>query len=96
MRTRPERNPEWFTPRGGMRANPETITPDAESSDGRPEPLLTAQGLSKLIGMSPAWIYEHASGLRRPQIPCVKVGASIQFRRTAIKQWIREILHHGG
>lgn len=79
-----------------MRAIPETMTPGAESSDGGPEPLLTTEGLSKLIGMSPAWIYEHASGLRKPEIPCVRVGGSIQFRRTAIKQWIREILHHGG
>ena len=79
-----------------MGAIPETMPPEAESSDGRPEPLLTAEGLSKLIGMSPAWIYEHASGQRRPEIPCVKVGGSIQFRRTEIKQWIREILHHGG
>ena len=69
------------------------MTRDAESRHGRPQPLLTVEELSKLIGMSSAWIYEHTSGLRRPQIPYVKVGGSIRFRRKAIKQWIREILH---
>ena len=71
------------------------MTPNAESRHGRPQPLLTVEELSKLIGMSQAWIYEHTSG-RRPQIPYVKVGGSIRFRRKAIKQWIREIVHHGG
>ena len=72
------------------------MTPDAESRHGGPQPLLTVEELSKLIGMPPAWIYEHTSGLRRPQIPYVKAGGSIRFRRRAIKQWIREILHQGG
>lgn len=72
------------------------MTRDAESRHARPQPLLTVEELSKLIGMSSAWIYEHTSGLRRPQIPYVKVGGSIRFRRKAIKQWIREILHRAG
>jgi len=72
------------------------MTRDAESRHDRPQPLLTVEELSRLIGMSPAWIDEHTSGLRRPQIPYEKVGGSIRIRKKAIKQWIREVLHHGG
>lgn len=55
------------------------------------EPLLTVEQVAKLLGLSPAWVYQHASGSRRPRIPCVKFGRSVRFRRESIEEFVREM-----
>lgn len=69
-----------------------TKTPSATipfPSPSTREPLLTVQQVAELLSMSCAWVRQHSSGLRQPQIPSVKLGKSIRFRRTDVDEFIR-------
>ena len=55
--------------------------------------LLNVAEVAKWLGVSPAWVRDHASGKRRPVIPCVKMGEGrvvYCFRRDSVLEFIRE------
>jgi len=54
-----------------------------------PDRLLDVAEVAGLLGMSEAWVRQHANGLRRPQIPNVKLGKCVRFRRAAVLEFIR-------
>ena len=54
------------------------------------EPLMTVSEVAKMLAMSPAWIRQHASGLRQPRIPSLKMGSkSVRFSRPAVVAWVK-------
>lgn len=55
------------------------------------EKLLTVEEVAELLGMSEAWVYQHAGGSRRPKIPCVKIGRAVRFRRESIERFVEEM-----
>lgn len=55
----------------------------------RGEKLLTVEGIAEMLGVSTAFVYQHASGARRPRIPSVRIGRSVRFRQSSIEEFIR-------
>jgi excisionase family DNA binding protein len=53
-----------------------------------PARLLSVEEVAALLGMSTAWVRQHANGLRRPTIPSVKLGKAVRFRRDRVLQFI--------
>jgi excisionase family DNA binding protein len=53
--------------------------------------LLTVAEVATMLGVSEAFVYQHANGARRPKIPCVKIGRALRFRRESIEAWLREL-----
>jgi len=51
-------------------------------------PLLTAEQVAAIIGMTPAWVYAQS---RSGQIPTVNLGRYRRYRREAIDEWLREL-----
>ena len=52
--------------------------------------LLTAGEVAALLQVSPRFVYEHADR-SEPKIPCVRLGAAVRFRPSAVRQWIEEL-----
>jgi predicted DNA-binding transcriptional regulator AlpA len=55
------------------------------------ERLLDVAEVAHLLGMSEAWVRQHASGLRRPSIPSVKLGKCVRFRRETVIEFIKSM-----
>lgn len=53
--------------------------------------LLTVKDVADLLGVSAAFVYQHASGLRRPHLPSVKIGGAVRFRPESIQRFIQEM-----
>ncbi len=51
--------------------------------------LMTVSEVAELLQMSTAWVRQHASGLRQPTIPSVKLGKSVRFRRLSVHEFIQ-------
>lgn len=49
------------------------------------DPLLTADDVAQLLGMTKAWVYAETRANRIPHIP---LGRYVRFRRSAVLQWI--------
>ena len=62
------------------------IAPLAPVSD-----MLTVDEAAKYLRVSACWIYDHAAGRREPKIPCVRLGASIRFRRSTLDRMIADL-----
>lgn len=65
------------------------------SSEGQGEPLgperlLTAPQVADVLQLSTQWVWEHATGRKRPKLPCVRLGSMLRFRREDLAQFIRE------
>ena len=50
--------------------------------------LLTVEDVARMLGMSTAWVRQHSNGMRRPEIPSVKLGKCVRFRRQSVLQFI--------
>ena len=53
------------------------------------EPLLTPVEVGELLGVSPAWVREHAKR-RRPRLPAVSLGKLLRFRRAEIERFLND------
>jgi excisionase family DNA binding protein len=51
------------------------------------EPLLTAQQVAGLLGVSCTSVYKYARRTADP-LPTVRVGRHVRFRRAAVEQWL--------
>lgn len=56
--------------------------------DVDPDALMTAEDVSKLLGVNVAWVYAQS---RRRRIPTVTLGRYRRYRRSAIERWVEEI-----
>jgi excisionase family DNA binding protein len=50
--------------------------------------LLTAEQVAKLLGVTPAWVYEQS---RLGRIPTVTLGRYRRYRAEAIAEWLEEL-----
>ncbi len=50
--------------------------------------LLSVSEVARWLGVSPAWVRDHASGRRRPILPSVKLGKLMRFRPTEVERFI--------
>ena len=61
----------------------------------QPERLLTINEVAAWLGVSKAWVYDHATR-KRPFLPCVRFGELTRFRRTEIERFIQEHVKTNG
>ncbi len=52
-------------------------------------PLLAPGDVAKWLGVSSAWVRDHATR-KSPRIPAVKVGKLLRFRRVDVRAFIRD------
>ena len=57
-----------------------------------PDRLMTVEDVAHMLGMSEAWVRQHANGLRRPLIPSVKLGKCVRFRREDVLEFVRSMV----
>ncbi len=50
--------------------------------------LFDVTGLSRYLGVEISWIYEHTARGSRVDIPFVKIGRFLKFRKTSIDAWL--------
>jgi len=55
--------------------------------------LLVAAEVAELLGVSERWVLDHA---RKGNLPRVKLGAYVRFRREVVLAWIEEQEESGG
>lgn len=60
-------------------------------TDAMIEPLLTAEEVAVWLRRTPAWVYAHANGNRKPQLPSIKMGRPRLFRRLDVERWLEEL-----
>ena len=51
--------------------------------------LLTINEVAEWLGVSKAWVYDHATR-KKPFLPCVRLGEITRFRRAEIESFIQE------
>jgi excisionase family DNA binding protein len=54
-----------------------------------PDRLMTVEEVARQLAMSTAWVRQHSNGMRRPEIPSVKLGKSVRFRRQRVMEFVR-------
>ena len=81
-------------------AHPVTAPADARDSDFErlskvqryktdPDRLLTINEVAEWLGVSKAWVYDHATR-KKPFLPCVRIGEITRFRRAEIESFIQQ------
>jgi predicted DNA-binding transcriptional regulator AlpA len=66
--------------------------------ESKPPALLTAREVARQLGVSVAWVLQHASGTRRPAVPSIKMGKAVRFRQMDIDTFVehcRRCMAHG-
>lgn len=53
--------------------------------------LMTAEQVAERLGVSVAWVYKHATGGKRPKLPCIKLGGALRFRPESIERFIAQL-----
>jgi predicted DNA-binding transcriptional regulator AlpA len=51
-------------------------------------PLLTAAQVAAWFHVSRGWVFDHASGRRRPKLPSIKLGKALRFREEEVNRWL--------
>ena len=59
-----------------------------------PERLLTPVQVAEWLGVSVAWVLDHASR-RRPHLPSVKLGKVVRFRREDVENFVVDCVRLG-
>ena len=57
--------------------------------------LLTVPEVARWLAVSPSWVRDHATGRRRPVLPCVKLGKSLRFEEDVVAKWIEALRQRG-
>jgi excisionase family DNA binding protein len=60
---------------------------DADPSPTLAEPLLTADQVSRLLGVPRSSVYEYARRARDP-LPSLRIGRHVRFHRTTLERWL--------
>jgi len=60
-----------------------------------PERLLTPKEVAEWLGLTAAWVLDHASR-RQPRLRSVKLGKAVRFRHTDVEEFIQECLRIQG
>lgn len=55
------------------------------------EQLLTVREVAKWLQVSSGWVHDHATGRRKPVLPCVKLGKLLRFRPSEVVAWLEEL-----
>ncbi len=61
----------------------------------QPERLLTINEVAAWLGVSKAWVYDHATR-KKPFLPCIRFGELTRFRRSEFERFIQEHVKTNG
>lgn len=64
------------------------VSESAAVGRAAPDDLLTAEEVAALLRVTPAWVYAQT---RRHQIPHLRLGRYVRYRREGIEAWIRQV-----
>jgi len=78
------------TPANGLNSDLQR-SPQSPHSDR----LLTINEVAEWLGVSKAWVYDHATR-KKPFLPCVRLGEITRFRRAEIESFIQEHARSNG
>jgi hypothetical protein len=53
--------------------------------------ILDADAMAEWLGVPRAWVVAHSNGNRKPQIPNIKVGRKLLYKRAEVERFIE---HH--
>jgi predicted DNA-binding transcriptional regulator AlpA len=53
--------------------------------------LLTVAEISNWLAVSQSWVRDHATGRRRPILPCIKLGKSLRFDQKRVAEWVASL-----
>jgi excisionase family DNA binding protein len=70
-----------------MKASPLSASPTDELADASDD-LLTAEEVASRLRVTPAWVYAQT---RRRQIPHLRLGRYVRYRREALDKWIEQV-----
>lgn len=56
------------------------------TADIQPEPMVTAEVVAELLGVSRTWVYRHAD---EDDLPYYRIGRERRFRLSEVESWIR-------
>jgi len=57
--------------------------------------LLTVPEVARWLSVSASWVRDHATGRRRPALPCVKLGKSLRFEGDVVAKWLEALRQSG-
>jgi hypothetical protein len=60
------------------------------------EELLTDDDVSRILRVSKGWVKDHASGRRRPSLPCIRLGGKgspRRYRAADIAKFLEQFRH---
>ena len=52
--------------------------------------ILTVKEVAELLRVSPNWVRQHATGKRRPVLPCIRIGGAVRFDAADVARLIEE------
>jgi len=61
----------------------------------KPERLLKPREVAEWLGVTEAWVRDHASR-REPRLPVVKLGSAVRFRAKDIEEFIEQCVRLKG
>ena len=53
--------------------------------------LLTVAEVANWLAVSQSWVRDHATGRRRPVLPCIKLGKSLRFDKGKVAEWVTSL-----
>jgi predicted DNA-binding transcriptional regulator AlpA len=53
--------------------------------------LLIVPEVARWLAVSRSWVRDHATGRRRPLLPCVKLGKSLRFEPSVLAEWLEAL-----
>jgi excisionase family DNA binding protein len=62
-----------------------------ENGVGMRTEILTVEQVAEWLHVTPSWVRAHANGNRRPQIPSIKIGRHVRFRREDVERWLESV-----
>jgi excisionase family DNA binding protein len=79
-------SPAVTVPANGLNGERNSQAPPHSNGQER---LLSINDVAEWLGVSKAWVYDHATR-KRPFLPCVRLGELTRFRRDEIERFIQE------
>ena len=61
---------------------------DTSTPFPRRSPLLSVGEVAEWLNMSPGWVYDHATGRRKPVLPSVKLGKALRLHEHEVNAWL--------
>jgi len=52
--------------------------------------------VAEWLSISETWVRHHATGRRRPVLPCVRLGKALRFDEAEVAAWLKQMATQAG